>query len=89
MVHILPLSVSYTHLGAIDSRLQQASFDEFPEFRIEKKEAVEDIVRYANGFVNYDLVKLWADESGAMVDWPVSYTHLDVYKRQPSNRPAS
>ena len=56
-------------IGAIDSRLQQASFDEFPEFRIEKKEAVEDIVRYANGFVNYDLVKLWADESGAMVDW--------------------
>ena len=56
-------------IGAIDSRLQQASFDEFPEFRIEKKEAVENIVRYANGFVNYDLVKLWADESGAMVDW--------------------
>ncbi|MFR0868919.1 MAG: hypothetical protein ACLSGS_07865 [Adlercreutzia sp.] len=54
-------------IGAIDSRLQQASFDEFPEFRIEKKEAVEGIVRYANG-VNYDLVKLWADESGAMVD---------------------
>ena len=56
-------------IGAIDSRLQQASFDEYPELRIEKKEAVEDIVRYANGFVSYDLVKLWADESGAMVDW--------------------
>ena len=32
-------------------------------------EAMEDIVRYANGFVNYDLIKLWADESGAMIDW--------------------
>ncbi|MDE8702764.1 FAD-binding protein [Adlercreutzia equolifaciens] len=56
-------------IGAIDSRLQKASFDEFPEFKIDKKEAIEDIVRYANGFVNYDVVKLWANESGAMVDW--------------------
>ncbi|MEY8461478.1 FAD-binding protein [Eggerthellaceae bacterium 24-137] len=64
-------------IGAIDSRLQQASFDEFPEFRIEKKEAVEDIVRYANGFVNYDLVKLWADESGAMVDWLTDIVQRD------------
>lgn len=56
-------------IGAIDSRLQQASFEEFPQFRIDKMEAMEDIVRYANGFVNYDLVKLWANESGAMVDW--------------------
>ncbi len=56
-------------IGAIDSHLQVASFDEFPEFRIDKKEAIEDIVRYANGFVDYDLVKLWANESGAMIDW--------------------
>ncbi len=56
-------------IGAIDSRLQQASFEEFPQFKIEKKEAIEDIVRYANGFVDYDLVKLWANESGAMIDW--------------------
>lgn len=56
-------------LGAIDSKLQQESFEEFPQFQIDKMEAMEDIVRYANGFVNYDLVKLWADESGAMIDW--------------------
>lgn len=56
-------------LGAIDSKLQQESFEEFPQFKIDKMEAMEDIVRYANGFVNYDLVKLWADESGAMIDW--------------------
>ena len=56
-------------LGAIDSRYQLESFGEFPQFEIDKMEAVEEIVRYANGFVNYDLVKLWADESGAMIDW--------------------
>ena len=56
-------------LGAINSSLQKASFDEYPEFEIDKKEALEDIVRYANGFINYDLVKLWEDESGDMIDW--------------------
>lgn len=56
-------------LGAIDSKLQLESFEEFPQFQIDKMEAMEDIVRYANGFVNYDLIKLWADESGAMIDW--------------------
>lgn len=56
-------------LGAIDSTLQRESFEEFPQFEIDKIEAMEDIVRYANGFVNYDLVKLWADESGDMIDW--------------------
>lgn len=56
-------------LGAISSRYQLAAFEEFPQFEIDKMEAMEDIVRYANGFVNYDLIKLWADESGAMIDW--------------------
>lgn len=46
-------------LGAIDSTLQREPFEEFPQFEIDKMEAMEDIVRYANGFVNYDLVKLW------------------------------
>lgn len=50
-------------LGAINSRYQLAAFEEFPQFEIDKMEAMEDIVRYANGFVNYDLIKLWADES--------------------------
>ena len=56
-------------LGAINSRYQLAVFEEFPQFEIDKMEAMEDIVRYANGFVSYDLIKLWADESGAMIDW--------------------
>lgn len=56
-------------IGAINSRLQQEYIAEHPEYAIDKAEALEDIVRYANGFVSYDLVKLWEDESGAMVDW--------------------
>lgn len=56
-------------IGAVDSRLQQASFEEFPQFRIDKANIVQEIATYANGFVNYDLVKLWANESGAMIDW--------------------
>ena len=56
-------------LGAVDSRYQLETNKEFPQFAIDKMEIMEDIVRYANGFVNYDLVKLWVDESGAMIDW--------------------
>lgn len=56
-------------IGAIDSALQKETEKEFPQFHIDKYEAMEDIVRYANGFVDYNLIKLWADESGAMVDW--------------------
>lgn len=56
-------------LGAINSTLQQDSFAEFPEFEISERDAVEDIVRYANGFCNYDLIKLWAQRSGEAIDW--------------------
>ena len=64
-------------IGAIDSKLQLASFDEYPQFKIDKMEAMEDIVRYANGFVVYDLVKLWANESGAMLDWLTEIVERD------------
>ncbi len=56
-------------LGAMNSKLQQASFAEFPEFEFSEKDAVEDIVRYANGFCNYDLIKMWAQRSGEAIDW--------------------
>ena len=56
-------------IGAMNSKLQQESFADFPEFEITEKDAVENIVRYANGYVNYDLVKLWAQRSGEMLDW--------------------
>jgi succinate dehydrogenase/fumarate reductase flavoprotein subunit len=56
-------------LGALNSRLQLESFAEFPEFEISEKDAVEDIVRYANGYCNYDLIKMWAERSGEVIDW--------------------
>ena len=64
-------------IGAINSRLQLASFEQFPEFRIDKMEAMEDIVRYANGFARYDLIKLWEDESGACIDWLTDIVERD------------
>ena len=64
-------------IGAIDSALQKASFAEYPQFEIDKMEAVEDIVRYANGFISYDLVKLWANESGPMLDWITGIVERD------------
>ena len=55
-------------IGAMNSKLQLAAFEEFPEFKFEEKDAVEDIVRYANGFCNYDLIKMWAQRSGEAVE---------------------
>ncbi|MCC8100317.1 MAG: FAD-dependent oxidoreductase [Clostridiales bacterium] len=56
-------------IGAINSKLQLASFAEYPEFEIDKMEALQDIVRYGAGYVDYDLIRCWADNSGEMVDW--------------------
>ena len=56
-------------IGSINSKLQLASFAEYPEFEINKIEALQDIVRYASGYVDSDLVKVWIDNSGETVDW--------------------
>lgn len=56
-------------IGAINSRLQLEAFKDFPEFEIDKTEALQEIVRYASGYVDSDLVKTWIDNSGEMVDW--------------------
>ena len=56
-------------IGAIDSKLQLASFEEFPEFKIDKTEAMLEIVRYASGYADSDLIKVWEDNSGELVDW--------------------
>ena len=56
-------------IGAINSRLQQESFAEYPEFEIDKTEALQDILRYAGGYVDSDLIKVWINNSGEMVDW--------------------
>ena len=56
-------------IGAIDSRLQKESFAQFPEFKIDKTEALLEIVRYASGYADSDLVKVWIDNSAETVDW--------------------
>ncbi len=56
-------------IGAINSKLQLESFEQYPEFRIDKIEALQEIVRYASGYVDSDLVKVWIDNSGETVDW--------------------
>ena len=56
-------------IGAINSKLQLEAFKEFPEFEIDKIEALQDILRYAGGYVDSDLIKTWEDNSGELVDW--------------------
>lgn len=56
-------------IGAIGSRLQQETCKSFPEFEINRMEALQDIVRYGSGYVDSDLIKVWINESGEMVDW--------------------
>lgn len=56
-------------IGAIGSRLQQETIKQFPEQEINKMEALQDILRYAGGYVDSNLVKAWIDNSAEMVDW--------------------
>ena len=56
-------------IGGINSKLQLEAFKEFPEFKVDKTEALQDIVRYGSGYVDSDLVKVWIDHSGELVDW--------------------
>jgi uncharacterized protein with FMN-binding domain/succinate dehydrogenase/fumarate reductase flavoprotein subunit len=56
-------------IGAIDSRLQQEAIKEYPEFAIDKMEALQELVRYSGGYIDSDLAKVWINESGATVDW--------------------
>ena len=56
-------------IGAINSKLQLEAFKEFPEFEIDKMEALQELVRYASGYMDSDLIKVWINESGEMVDW--------------------
>ncbi len=51
-------------LGAIDSRYQKAWGT-----KIDKFEFIAMATQYAGGHLQQDLVKLWADESGAVIDW--------------------
>lgn len=56
-------------IGAINSKLQLEAFKEFPEFEINKMEALQEMVRYSSGYIDSDLAKVWIENSGEMLDW--------------------
>lgn len=56
-------------IGAINSKLQQETIKKFPEYKIDKMEALQELVRYASGYVDSDLIKVWIEESGELIDW--------------------
>lgn len=56
-------------IGALNSRYQLETIAEDSKYAIDKQEFLEEVVRYANGYVNYDLVKLWEDKSGDYMNW--------------------
>ncbi len=52
------------HIGTVGSKYQKAAGIE-----IDKNEIVEEICKYASHNCDQKLVRLWADESGATIDW--------------------
>ncbi len=56
-------------IGAINSRLQQEGVAAHPDCAIDKDVALDDLMRYSNGVADRRLLNVWADESGALVDW--------------------
>lgn len=56
-------------IGAINSRLQQEGAAAHPDCAIGKDVALDDLMRYSNGVADRRLLNVWADESGALVDW--------------------
>ena len=56
-------------IGAIGSKIQQKTIEQFPDLAIDKMEAVHEIVRYASGYADYDLIRTWADNSAELVNW--------------------
>ena len=51
-------------IGAMNSRYQKSSGT-----KIDKFEFIAMATQYAGGHIQQDLVKLWCDESGAVLDW--------------------
>ncbi len=56
-------------MGAIDTKWQKQTARKYPQTAIDKMEAIEDIVRYGTGYVNFDLVRFWADNSAEAIEW--------------------
>ena len=63
------LSTPKDDLGAVDSKFQKESIKQFPYLAIDKTKLLKDAVRYANGYIDSDLFKLWMDTSAEAVEW--------------------
>lgn len=55
---------SRSSIGALGSRYQKKA-----GIQINKHEIIEELCKYASHRVNQRLIRLWADESGATIDW--------------------
>ncbi len=56
-------------IGAIESKIQKEEIKAHPELAIDKMEALQELVRYGSGYVDSNLIKVWINESGELVDW--------------------
>ena len=66
-------------IGAIGSKKQLESIAKDPKYAIDKMEALQEIVRYGGGYVDSDLIRVWADESAELVDWLTGILEKDGY----------
>lgn len=57
-----------TYVGAVGTTAQNNA-----GVNIDKSELLNDLSRYASNKCNYDLIRMWLDESGATVDWALGY----------------
>ncbi len=60
-------------IGAYNSKLQQETEKNYPYLAIDRVALLKDAVRYAGGYIDSQLVNLWLDRSGELVDW---YTEI-------------
>lgn len=58
------VGASRSSIAAIDSSMQRAA-----GIQLNKHEVVEELCKYASHRVDQRLIRLWADESGATIDW--------------------
>ena len=66
-------------IGAIGSKKQLESIARDPKYAIDKMEALQEIVRYGGGYVDSDLIRVWANESAELVDWLTGILERDGY----------
>lgn len=58
------VGASRSSFAAVDSRMQKAA-----GISLNKHEVVEELCKYASHCVDQKLIRLWANESGATMDW--------------------